>query len=519
MPNPYDFSTDYEGELVKISADGRYVFYATGASHVFGNLGGPFQDFDGDVDIYVRDTVLNRTLLVTGVQSTASKSFDVLGFDISDDGSRIAFATEEAIDADDTNGNIDVYVADIDLAAWAASDPTTTQQPDLYSTFRVSEATGRFELAGGDSFSPVLSPDGTRVAFVSNASDIAPVDPSGFSAGRIQLYEVDIATGVVTEAPTRFSIDSAGATLLSRAAYDLTDEGMVYRKNISSGDTITTGASVASPEVDVPADGSNNIALQVVSGDIVRSSLAPLKFVNGGFVSDKDVYQVFGGSSGFTVSVEAAGRGVGTHGDIGVRIRANAPDGATLAEDFDSGFGNDAYLRYTSGGASSYFVEVFGEGFSSGSYRVRVDYSFASGDVDTPLMLPLNTPVQESIFSTNTPDWFQYEAEQGQRYIVSLDGTGGNPLNTAIIRVRDAQGDVVAQSSGAVDGFIFTAPSDGLGFIEIDAATSPGGFAGYTVELDEFIFTPIPLPPIVIGAAEPEPLAVSQLDEGAAWLL
>lgn len=520
VPNPYDFSADYEGELVKISADGRYVFYATGASHVFGNLGGPFQDFDGDVDIYVRDTVLNRTLLVTGVQSTASKSFDVLGFDISDDGSRIAFATEEAIDADDTNGNIDVYVADIDLAAWAASDPTTTQQPDLYTTFRVSEATGRFELAGGDSFAPVLSPDGTRVAFVSNASDIAPVDPSGFSAGRIQLYEVDIATGVVTEAPTRFSIDTSEGGYSSRVAHDLTDDGMVYRKNISSGDTITTGASVASPEVDVPADGSNNVALQVVSGDIVRSSL-------GAF--DVDRYQVFGGSSGFTISAEAAGRGVGTHGDIGVRILQQATQGGpitTLLTDLDSGFGNDAYIKFNGAPAFAYFVEVFSElsfngsffNTNSGSYRLRIDYDFPSSGVDTPVQLPLGETDGFTLFGPSSSNWYQYEADAGTRYTVTLDGAGTNQLTTGIIRVRDGQGDLVTQTFAGDDSFSFVAQHDGLGFIEI--ATS-GDTGGYTVSIEEdpFIFIPIPLPPIVIGAAEPEPLVVSQLDEDAAWLL
>ena len=65
---------------------------------------------------------------------------------MSADGGRIAFLTDFAHDADDTNGFADVYVADIDLETFR-----------LGETFRVSEAPGGFQINGSEARSPAVS--------------------------------------------------------------------------------------------------------------------------------------------------------------------------------------------------------------------------------------------------------------------------------------------------------------------------------------------------------------------------
>src|SRR5262249_50814072 len=78
---------------------------------------------------------------------------------ISNDGRYIAFATDEALVAADTNGTADVYVYDRDAAAF-----------ELVSV----SATGA--VANSSSIAPSISADGRYVAFMSAASNLVDGD-------------------------------------------------------------------------------------------------------------------------------------------------------------------------------------------------------------------------------------------------------------------------------------------------------------------------------------------------------
>ncbi|MEL6792873.1 MAG: hypothetical protein AAFP78_05420, partial [Pseudomonadota bacterium] len=196
-----------------------------------------------------------------------------------------------------------------------------------------------------------------------------------------------------------------------------------------------------------------------------------------------------------------------------IRVRENAPNGTVVAEDQSSGFGDDAFIRFGGGTASAYFVEVssvnsfIGGVFnlSNGSYRLRVDFNSATDDIDTPLILALDTPQDESISSSTRPDWFQFEAEQGQRYTVTVTERTTNPLEAQTIRIRDAQGDLSEASSFDANTFTFTADFSGLGFVEIDA-TSNANAGAYTVEIEEADFPIVIFP---LGAPEEPDLSAS----------
>lgn len=473
VANPYEFG-GYEGDIVKMSADGRYVAYVTNANGLFGDLGGPPSDFDGGFDVYLRDTLLERTLLVSG-----NGSEDVQGFDMSADGSRIVFATRDALvtgpNGGDRNDRLDIYLAEIDLAQWA----TQTAQTGLVTLSRVSLALGGNEAVGGDAFSPVISPDGERVAFISNASDMVNADPNFFDPGRTQLYEVNLVTGALREAPQLFAQDSAGATFFSRAAHDLTNDSLVFRDNLGSGDSIAVGATVAPASVDIPSSGTQSLALNVVRGDVIRSEIG---------LFDSDAFQVFQGSN-FSLSVQGLPGAGGGVFNPRVEVRSGSVNGALVASDANSGLNGDAYLNITSSPAGPLFVRVIGESGSTGAYTVRIDNFFPDEGIGTPLILPSGGNQNVGFLTASTSDWFKFDADEPvafQNFRVTVSKTGGvAALSDVRIIIRDGDGDLVRAGAFGASTLTFTESevADTVGFIEIDSRSAAGSI-NYNVELE-----------------------------------
>ncbi len=140
-----------------ISADGRFVAFESDA----GSLVEGDENHTGDV--FVHDLASRVTRLVSvagnGLQ-TESPSF---GAAISADGMAVAFESfSSRLVADDTNGALDVFVADVGTG----------------DVDRVSLATDGGE-ANDRSYSPSISADGRTVAFASFASNVVPGDRNG----------------------------------------------------------------------------------------------------------------------------------------------------------------------------------------------------------------------------------------------------------------------------------------------------------------------------------------------------
>jgi len=137
-----------------ISADGRYVAFVSESGTLVEG------DNNGAADVFVRDLVANRTVLVSRSRFGGSPAGSSLQPSISADGQVIAF-TSSAPDLvpGDWNGTLDVFVHDL-----------RTGRTEL-----VSRGAGG-ELADNDSFSPSLSADGQHVAFSSLATNLDPRD-------------------------------------------------------------------------------------------------------------------------------------------------------------------------------------------------------------------------------------------------------------------------------------------------------------------------------------------------------
>jgi Tol biopolymer transport system component len=141
-----------------ISADGRFVAF----SSIARNLSD--EDLDSTRDVFVRDILLGTTTLVSRADGLAgaAASADALYPSISDSGAQIAFqSAADNLSLEGTGGTSDIFLRD-------ASAGTTTL---------VSRAHGASGAPGnGDSFLPSISANGQRVAFESDADNMASDD-------------------------------------------------------------------------------------------------------------------------------------------------------------------------------------------------------------------------------------------------------------------------------------------------------------------------------------------------------
>jgi len=167
-----------------LSADGRYVAFASGASNL---TPGDTNQLD---DVFVRDLVAGVTTRVAippGQESNGASSFP----SISDDGRYVAFSSEASnLVPQDTNGlprsgGQDVFVHDLATSR----------------TERVSVSSTGVE-GNSDSLTPDLSGDGRFVAFLSLANSFVPgdadggIDPvTGAVSGDLDLYVHDRLAG------------------------------------------------------------------------------------------------------------------------------------------------------------------------------------------------------------------------------------------------------------------------------------------------------------------------------------
>jgi len=166
-----------------ISADGRFIAFRSFATNLIS--GGT----NGAYHIYVHDVVTGETSIVSvdsqGNQGNLS-SYDPA---ISADGSVVSFSSIASnLVSSDTNQHEDVFVHD--LPAHVTSLVTTNSNG---------------EQGNADSYGPsAISADGRYVAFLSNASNLAPsTGPHEYYA---QAYRRDRATG----STTRQSINEKG---------------------------------------------------------------------------------------------------------------------------------------------------------------------------------------------------------------------------------------------------------------------------------------------------------------------
>lgn len=152
-----DIQADKLSSHAAISADGRYVAFASSATNLVPG------DTNGEHDVFVHDTVGGLTARVSVSSTGAQGNLSSGGPSITADGRYIAFWTESStLVADDDNGVYDAFVRDTATAATArVSVDSNGAQGDEESTH------------------PAISADGRFVAFTSLAANLVPDDTNG----------------------------------------------------------------------------------------------------------------------------------------------------------------------------------------------------------------------------------------------------------------------------------------------------------------------------------------------------
>ena len=155
-----------------ISPNGEYVVFETEATNLVGG------DVNGVKDIVLYNVAGESYFLVSvdslGTQVTTGATQPV----VSNDGSKVAFATVDDLSGGDSNGLEDVYMRD----------------RDIDETFLISRIPAD-SSAGGNAASsfPSISSDGSAVTFYSTATNLVAGDTN--SRRDIFLYDTDLNSG------------------------------------------------------------------------------------------------------------------------------------------------------------------------------------------------------------------------------------------------------------------------------------------------------------------------------------
>lgn len=182
-------SGNQRSDSAKVSADGRYIVFASSATNLVTG------DGNGKSDIFVRDSVTGTTVRVSVSATGDEGSGDSFSPDISADGRYVVFQSSASnLVSGDSNGLSDIFVKDLQTGA----------------VTRVNVDVGGGQATGGGSSAPAISADGKVVAFVSDATNLIASDGNG----RADIFWKDLVTGGIA----RVNLTSAGAESLGGAS-------------------------------------------------------------------------------------------------------------------------------------------------------------------------------------------------------------------------------------------------------------------------------------------------------------
>ena len=310
--------TDDDSYGAEISADGRYVAFISRASDIVSI------DTDGELQVYLYDRVEETTILVTQNGAGEAANDDTTQVAIDGDGSLIAYVSDASnLAADDTNGVSDVflhsvghstklitrepsgevvdessngvdisddgkvvaigsYAADLVPADWNGSSDVFTLDRTTDEWSLISRDPQGLSGAG-NSYQPVISPDGGFVAFASNADlaegevdDNFTEDAYLYNRGSGQLEIISLGmdgTAAETESYPEAVSQKARAVTFSTEAEDVVPGDSngtedVFLRRRGGGITLVTKLEDGSPG----ENGGENSAMDRRANVVVFSS-------------------------------------------------------------------------------------------------------------------------------------------------------------------------------------------------------------------------------------------------------
>jgi len=203
------------------SPDGTKIAFSSSASNLTPG------DTDNDRDIFVKDLTTGViTLVSTNAAGVQGNSDDALPYTFSPDGTKIAFASLSSnLVPGDTNNRVDVFVKNLatgDIAL--VSSDVAGNEGDNHS---------------GGGVRAVFSPDGTKIAFMSSASNLVPGDTNN----QTDIFIKDLNTGAITLVSTN-ETGNQGNSTSSQPVFSSDGTKIAFESNASNlapGDTNARG--------------------------------------------------------------------------------------------------------------------------------------------------------------------------------------------------------------------------------------------------------------------------------------
>lgn len=394
-------------DSLSISADGRYVAFASDATNLVPN------DVNGETDIFVRDTLTGTTTLAsvssTGAQLAANTRDFNLRPAISANGQFVVFQSgANNLVPNDTNGDDqDIFVRDLNAG--------TTIRVSVNSNGEQSRPWNR--IASADSRNPSISGDGRFIAFESNAINLDPrdtginnfdifvhdrqtsqtrqvsVNSQGEVATGTSLLEREIgptttnwSSNPVISANGRYVVFQSGATNL--VANDTNDRVDIFRHDLETNETILISGGINGEF----ANAGSSIGFSrngAISGDgryVVFQSLASNLVPNdNNNALDVFVRDVLTGTTD-RISVNSSGQEA-----VGGRAFTNSGDG-TISDD-------GRYIAFLSRSAN-----LVNDPFAAFNYHVYLRDRQTNSQINIPIERPIERPV-DSGSATYTSGW------------------------------------------------------------------------------------------------------------------
>jgi len=411
-----------------------------------------------------------------------------------------------------------------------------------------------------------VSPDSTAT----NGSIIAGVPATGeielsgdqdwfaitLTAGR--EYQFDLAGNTLSDPFLRLrdsagnsvtSNDDGGPGLDSRITYTPTTSGTFYLvasgfgSNTGTytltaqdlGSTVTTIPGITITEGTTDALGTTATTDQMISGDTFNGSLS-----SG---SDNDYVKItLTAGTQYTFDLQGAGAGAGTLAD-GYLVLRNANNGF-VAQDDNSGAGDDARLVYTPSSSGDYFISVRTFAGSGGTYSLVTSPEERTEDDPVPSEEPVNTipgitiseggsdaagsasttasmisgdSFEGELSTASDKDWIGIELTAGTTYTFNLKGAGdgAGTLPDGFLVLRNANGGFIAQDDNSGTGndaqIVYTAETTGTHYVSV--RTFSGEAGTYVLETSPEERTADDPVPGGGGGTEP-PVAGETIQEG-----
>ena len=194
--------------------------------------------------------------------------------------------------------------------------------------------------------------------------------------------------------------------------------------------------------------------------------------------NDQDFFLVVPANDGWLV--------METTGDVDTLMELyNADSGERLAQDDDSGLGNNARIRYTVQAGHRYIIKVWGYDESEvGNYGFKAFFSVPvtlppdnyepDDSFDLAKWIDIGTPQQHTFHDEYDVDWVKFQVNQRGRYTIRARGVNSNRLDTYIELYDESLDKIGEDDDGGeyLDSRLSRTLSAGLYYVKVSCLNS-----------------------------------------------